>query len=374
MRLTIAALALFVYIVASLIWRLPYRPWVKTAASCLLFAVGFKFFWYEKIGGSFIAPDFPLFLLLIMEFLYNAMVILAFLLLVKDCLALLLLVSRWLGSSWHLPFTPAIRGRGLLGMALALSLFGTWQSMQVPEVHTVEIPLPGLPAELDGFSIIQLSDIHMRPLLKKGAWLQEVVKRTNGLAADLIVLTGDMVDGSPAALHRDIAPLRTLHAKYGVYGIAGNHEYYFGVHQWLSAFKDLGIVMLPNAYRTFSIQGKNLVLAGVTDPVASRFEEAGPDYRFLHTLPAGIRVLLQHRPSGRSGNDGIALQLSGHTHGGQLFFLKWLVALFNGGLVDGLYDVNGSKLYVSSGTGVWGGFSCRLGVPSEIARIILRRQ
>lgn len=372
MRLALPTLILFLYIVASLILWLPCRPWVKLAGGLALLAIGLKYLVYEKIGGSFIAPDFQPFMLLIMEFFYSAMVILAFLLVVKDVLALVLLIIRWLGGSWQLPFSPAIRGAGLVCTALALSAFGTWQSLRVPDVHTLEIPLSGLSAELDGFSIVQLSDLHIG-LLLKGGWLAEVVRKTNGLAADLVVLTGDMIDGSPEALHDDIAPLRALRAQYGVFGITGNHEYYFGAHRWRSVFEELGIDMLENEARTFAIQGKKLILAGVPDPAAHHFGEVGPDRRFLQTLPDGIHVLLQHRPSGISGNAGVDLQLSGHTHGGHLFFLKWLIASFNGGLVGGLFDFDGAKLYVSPGTGVWAGFSCRLGAPSEITLIILRQ-
>jgi len=373
MRLAFPTLAIILYICVSLIWRLPCRPWLRVAAGGVLVAVGSKYIVYEKIGGSFIAPDFPALLLMTMEFLYNAMVLLAFLLLARDCLALLLLASRWLGSCWRLPFAPAKQAGALLGAALVLALIGTWQAMRVPDVRTIEIPLPGLPAELDGFSLVQLTDTHIG-LLLKGPWLEEVVRKTNALNADLVVLTGDMVDGSPEALANDIAPLRALHAKYGVYGITGNHEYYFGVRQWLPVFEKLGIVMLQNSYRAFSIRGKTLVLAGVTDQGALRFGEPGPDYGFLQTLPKGIHVLLQHRPAGAPDQNRAELQLSGHTHGGHLFFLKWLIASYNGGLVGGLLDLNGAKLYVSSGTGIWAGFSCRLGVPSEIAHIILRRE
>jgi predicted MPP superfamily phosphohydrolase len=373
MRLALPTLVLFLYIIASLIWWLPCRPWVKLAGALTLFAIGLKYLVYEKIGGSFIAPDFPPFVLLIMEFLYSAMVILAFLLVVKDVLALGLLIARGLGGSWHLPFSSAIRGAALVCTALALSAFGACQSLRVPEVHTLEIPLPGLPVELDGFSIVQLSDLHIGLLLKQG-WLTEVVRKTNGLAADLVVLTGDMIDGSPEALQDDITPLRALQAQYGVFGITGNHEYYFGAHRWRPVFEDLGIEMLENEARTFSIQDKKLILAGVPDPAALHFGGVGPDRGFLQTLPEGIRVLLQHRPSVLTGATKVDLQLSGHTHGGHLFFLKWLIASYNGGLAGGLFDFAGPKLYVSPGTGVWAGFSCRLGVPSEITHIILRQK
>jgi predicted MPP superfamily phosphohydrolase len=373
MRLALPTLVLFIYIVVSSIWSLPCRPWAKVAAGIVLFVIGLKYIIYVKIGGSFIAPDFPPYLLLTMEVLYTAMVILAFLLVIKDCLTLLIWTSRCLGSSWQLPFTTAMRGGALVCTALLLSLYATWQSIRVPDVHTVEISLPGLPAELDGFSIVQLSDIHIGPLLK-GPWLREVVGKTNSLAADLVVLTGDMIDGSPEALQDDIAPLSGLQARYGVYGITGNHEYYFGVNQWLPVFTDLGITMLQNEYRTFTIKGRNLVLAGVPDSTALQYGEPGPNPEAVfRESPDGIRVLLQHRPSGGSGNNGTDLQLSGHTHGGHMFFLKWLIATFNGGLSMGIFDINGTKLYVSPGTGIWAGFSARLGAPAEIAQLVLRQ-
>lgn len=370
MRLLFPTLILFLYILVSLIWSLPCLPQTKAVAAIVLLVIGLKYTIYEKIGGSFIAPAFPSWLLVLMEVLFSAMVILAFLLLVKDFLALLLWLGRHLGLSWHLPLTVGMRGLALVGAALLLSLFGTWQAMRVPDVRKIEVILPRLPAGLDGFSIVQLSDIHIGPLLK-GKWLREVVATTNTLAADLVVLTGDMIDGSPEALQDDIAPLRDLQARYGVYGITGNHEYYFQVRRWLPVFKELGIDMLENAYRVLPVNGATLVLAGVPDPAGRYYGEAGPDLElFKKTLPEGVRVLLQHRPSLPSGD--FDLQLSGHTHGGNLFFLKWLIGVFNGGLAGGLFDLAGTKLYVSPGTGIWSGFSCRLGVPSEITRIVLR--
>ncbi len=373
MRLALPTLVLVLYVVGSMILWLPCRPWVKIIAAFFLFVVGLKYIIYERVGGSFIAPDFSPPLLLIMEFFYSALLILVFLLVVKDAMALVLLVSRWFGSSWFLPFTQTIRSAVLILAALGLAYYGTSQSLRVPGVRTVEIPLAGLPEELDGFSIAQLTDIHVGPLLKRG-WLNEVVARTNGLEADLVVLTGDMIDGTPEKLREDIAPLKYLHGKQGVYGITGNHEYYFDVQAWLPVFKELGVDMLMNEYRSIPVEGENLILAGVPDQAALHFRQQGPDLSFLkQTSQDGLRVLLQHRPSSISHSDGVDLKLSGHTHGGHLFFLKWLIANFNGGLAGGLFDYDGSKLYLSPGTGVWSGFSCRIGVPSEISLLILRQ-
>ncbi len=374
MRLAFPSLVLFVYTFVSLVWPLHYQPLTSVAAGIVLFLISLKYIIYVKIGGSFIAPNLARYLLVIMEVLYSAMVILFFLLLVKDFLALLFWLSRWMGSSYNMPFTPVTRSGGLVIAALAFSLFGTWQAVRVPSVHTVEITTPGLPDGLDDLSIVQLSDLHIGPLLR-GRWLRDVVEKTNGLAPHLVVLTGDMIDGSPEDLHDDVAPLNGLRAQYGVYGITGNHEYYFDADRWISVFESLGIVMLNNDYRSFSIGDGELVLLGVPDETSLHFGKPGPNLGdLLKEAPAGVRVLLQHRPSGGSGKEGVDLQLSGHTHGGHLFFLKRLIASFNGGFIEGLFDLDGMTLYVSPGTGIWSGFLCRLGVPAEITRIILRQQ
>jgi predicted MPP superfamily phosphohydrolase len=373
MRLALPSLVLFIYIVVSLVLVLPCRPLAKVAIGMALLAISQKYLVYEKIGGSFIAPALPGPLLLTMEILYASMVILVFLLLIKDGVALLLWLSRWLGSSWYLPFSPAMRSGGLVVAALVLGIYGTWQAIRVPEVRTIEIALPRLPVSLDGLSIVQLSDIHLGPFLK-GGWLRDVVAKTNALSPDLVAVTGDMIDGYPEELQDDIAPLGNLQAKYGVYGITGNHEYYFRVDKWLPVFARLGITILDNEHRVLAVAASTrLVIAGVPDETAQHYGGRGPDIKQAFAdAPDTVRVLLAHRPNGIAEKIDADLQLSGHTHGGHLFFLKWLISAFNEGLVEGLYDRGGRVLYVSPGTGLWSGFSCRLGVPAEITRIILR--
>lgn len=181
-----------------------------------------KYLVYEKLGGSFFAPA----LLLTMEALYASLVVL---------------------------------------------------SVRVPVIHTLEIRLPNLPAGLDGFSIVQISDIHIGPLLKKG-WLRQVVDKANALKPDLVALTGDMVDGSADRLQAEIAPLGNLCARYGVYGITGNHDY-FQAGEWLPVFEKLRILMLCNDHRILSVNGADLVIAGLNDPVATCFGAPGPDIR-----------------------------------------------------------------------------------------------
>ncbi len=372
MRLVLPSLIVCVYVFASLILFVPSSLPVKLATGFALLIICFKYPVYVKIGGSFIAPDLPRPLLLSMEYLYAAMVILFFMLLLKDGLELMLWLSRRLGSTWHLPFTPAARSGGIVVVALVLGAYGTWQSLRVPDVRTVEITLPKLPRNLDGFSIVQLSDIHIGPFLKE-KWLRGVVQKTNALDPDVVALTGDMIDGSPDALKDDIAPLADLRARHGVYGVTGNHEYYFHAEQWIPVFEKLGVIMLHNEHRVLSAKGSDLVIAGLPDHAEKHFGGEGPDMRkTLQGAPDAVRVLLAHQPNGVSGNTGADIQLSGHTHGGLLLPMKFLMAVFNGGYVEGLYDVKGLKLYVSPGTGLWSGFSCRVGVPSEITRIVLR--
>ncbi|KAB2887978.1 MAG: metallophosphoesterase, partial [Desulfobulbaceae bacterium] len=254
MRLAIPSLVFCLYIAASLIAFAPCRPLLKVAAGIALLVISQKYLIYERIGGSFIAPELPYALLLTLEILYSFMIILAFLLAVKDVSALLLWLGRWLGGSWHLPFSPAIRSGGLVLAALILSLYGSWQSLRVPAVRTREVVLPGLPASLDGFSIVQLTDIHIGPFLR-GDWLRGVVAKTNSLSPDLVAVTGDMIDGSPAELRDDVAPFAGLQARYGVFGVTGNHEYYFRVEDWLPVFGHLGITMLQNEHRTLKVAG-----------------------------------------------------------------------------------------------------------------------
>ncbi|WP_051958133.1 metallophosphoesterase [Desulfobacter vibrioformis] len=351
-------------------------PQVKAVAAAALLCISLKYVIYEKCFGSFIAPAIPGRLMIGMEMLYGTMVILCFLLFIKDCTALILWVSRCLGTTWVLPFSHIARSTGILILSLGLGSWSAWQAVRVPDIRTVEIHLPRMDRHLDGFSIVQLSDLHIGSLLNK-AWLEKVVEKTNSLAPDLIAVTGDMIDSYPENLKGDVAALGLLSSKYGVFGVAGNHEYYFREKEWRIVFESMGITMLNNGHRVVTDQsGAKIVVAGVPDPAASRFSGEGPDAaKAMQGAPANAtRILLSHRPNVESGKARADIQLSGHTHGGMFFFLKILLAHFNGGLVCGLYNLDGTQLYVSPGTGLWAGFSCRLGVPSEITRIVLRKR
>ena len=262
----------------------------------------------------------------------------------------------------------------LVLLALALSGYGMREALRVPPVREVRMQVPGLPDALNGFRIAQLSDLHIGPTFGK-AWLTDVVARTDSLNPDLIVITGDVVDGSPSRLEEDVAPLADLKAKYGVIFAPGNHEYYSGIQQWLPVFQRLGMHVLMNENTQIRVNGTPLAIAGVTDTAALNWGLEGPDpEKALSGLSKDItKLMLSHRPSlaPESAKAGASLQLSGHTHGGLILPVTPLIAAFNGGYVSGPYTVDGMPLYVSSGSGLWGGIPLRLFVPSEITLITL---
>ncbi len=242
------------------------------------------------------------------------------------------------------------------------------------EVVDVEIPLAKLPRALDGFSIVQLSDLHTGVTIDR-AFVQKVVDHANRLKPDLIALTGDLVDGPVDRLRDDIAPFAELRAKHGVFAVTGNHEYYAGVDAWIAEITRLGARYLRNERVTIGDGAAAFELAGVDDQSAHDFPGHGED---LHAATAGrdparALVLLAHQPRQvrRAAHHGVDLQLSGHTHGGQIWPWHYIVKLQQGGLLAGRYDCNGTQLYVTRGCGYWGP-PVRLLAPLEITRVILR--
>ncbi len=359
-----------VYAFLSLVLPMKAGLLAKALLGAAFMAAALKYVFYQAVGGGFFRPDLPVPVMLTAEALYASLMVLFVLALAKDVAGLALRIGRLFGSSWHLPFTPGLRCALLVCLALACGAWGTWQAVRVPDVHTVDVTIPKLPPELEGFSIVQLSDLHIGPVQKK-AWLSEVVRKTNAARPDVVVITGDMIDGLPGALHDDMAPLADLRARCGVFGVTGNHEYYYDAAGWLREFRNLGITMLNSEHRVLS---GGLVLGGVPDVSSGRFGFNGADVqKTFEGAPNGPRVLLSHKPNGNGiPAPGVALQLSGHTHGGLMFFLAPVIGAYNAGYVNGLYRTpQGGLLYVSPGTGLWNGFSCRLGVPSEITRIVL---
>jgi predicted MPP superfamily phosphohydrolase len=322
-------------------------------------------------SGSVFAPEFPRAVVILFNWAFGALVLLAALQLLLDLGTLVAALLRW-----RMIAVPDGARFLIGGVAAVLAGIGVANAIRVPPLHDVEFAIDGLPPQFDGYRLLQLTDLHISRLFP-AAWTHEVVARSNAAGVDLIVVTGDFIDGSVAMRRADVAPLAELRAPDGVYAIPGNHEYFFDYADWMRHLAGLGMRMLPNAHTVLERGAGRMILAGVTDLSARGAGQPGPDLNAaLSGAPRGVPILLldhQPREARRAAGRGVALQLSGHTHGGMIRGLDRLVARANSGFVSGRYDVGGMILYVNNGTALWPGFALRLGVPSELTRITLRR-
>ena len=263
----------------------------------------------------------------------------------------------------------------VMALVPAITLIGFVMARRVAPVVDVEVPLADLPAALEGFTIAQISDIHVGPTIKR-AFVEGIVARVNGLKADMVAITGDLVDGSVQELSRHTAPLAHLESRHGTYVVTGNHEYYSGAHAWIHELRRLGARVLLNEHVVLEHDGARLTVAGVTDYSAHHFDpshRSDPRAAMAGAPHASVKVLLAHQPrSARLAEEaGFQLQLSGHTHGGQFWPWNHFVRLQQP-FTAGLHRLGLMWVYISRGTGYWGP-PMRFGIPSEITRIRLVR-
>ncbi|MFW7268184.1 metallophosphoesterase [Gluconacetobacter sp. Hr-1-5] len=368
MRLIFALPCLIV--ILNWLWPLALPLWVKMPAAILLLVASQYHFWSRLSSGSVFAPEFPRPLVILFNWAFGAMLFLALFQIALDLGALATALVRW--RSVPIPDGAREAAGGVAGL---LATVGVANALRVPPIRDVTVRIADLPPSFEGYRLLQLSDLHVSRLFPT-AWSQAVVARANAAEADLIVVTGDFIDGSVAMRRTDIAPLQGLQAPDGVLAVPGNHEYFFDYAGWMRHLSDLGMRMLANAHAVVTRDATHLVIAGVTDLSAPGHGHAGPDLdAALDGMPSGAPVvLLDHQPrNARSAAEcGVALQLSGHTHGGMLPGLDRLVARGNNGFVSGRYDIGTMTLYVSNGTGLWPGFALRIGKPSEITRFSLQ--
>lgn len=264
--------------------------------------------------------------------------------------------------------TVGVLGAGLTGL-------GVYNVLSRVAVERVRVPIAKLPKDLSGYVIAQITDVHVGPTI--GAdFIEELVGTINAMAPDAIVITGDLVDGSVDELGPLVAPLAKLRAKDGVFFVTGNHEYYSGVDGWLAHLGTLGVRVLRNERLPLrdGASGGGLDLAGVDDHSAHQFGRGhGTDLgKALDGRDMSrALVLLAHQPKTilKAAALAIDLQLSGHTHGGQIWPWGYAVRV-DQPHVAGLHDHEGAQIYVSKGTGYWGP-PVRIGAPAEITRIEL---
>ena len=266
---------------------------------------------------------------------------------------------------------------GVLALSAATFGIGLKRALARPSVVEVTIPIAGLPQALEGFVIAQISDIHIGPTIK-GSFMQSVVDTVNQLNADLIAVTGDLVDGSVAELGQHTAVLSELKARHGAWFVTGNHEYYSGVEEWVDEVKRLGLTVLIDEHRVIEHDGHQIVVGGVADYTAAGMVPAhkSDPHAAMRGAPATapLKLLLAHQPRSAfaAAAAGFHLQLSGHTHGGQFFPGNCVIHLVQP-FAAGLHGHQGMHIYTNSGTGYWGPPLRTTRATSEVTRITLTR-
>ncbi len=396
------------YLALRILIRGKGAAWQRWLAVLGLYLVSQVYTIDSTFFSSLAGPDIPAWLLLLQLWLFTALIIFFLCTVFLDIISLIRLLHARLFSKRDATIPPPVpdntpltsrraflKGGAqsaacLLGMpffSLGASGFGLFKGTAIPKVHPMELFLPQLPADLDGFKIAHLSDIHVGPLTSIN-WVRQMVADTNAAHPDLICLTGDLVDGRwdyrvarGGSRLEAVQELAGFSAPCGVLACTGNHEYYSDYKGWMELYQQVGIRVLHNRGVVITRGRAKLVVIGLDDRGATerlKLPLANPR-AIVSKLPGrkdnALRILLDHRPtrSKRNATCGIDLQLSGHTHGGQCIGMDRIVARRNRGLVRGWYNIKGMPLYITNGAGLWSGFPVRLGIPAEIALITLRR-
>jgi predicted MPP superfamily phosphohydrolase len=259
-----------------------------------------------------------------------------------------------------------------LGVGGGLTTFGVYRAMTPPEISEIPVRLPGLPKALEGFTIVQLSDVHVGAVIQT-KFLDMLVSEANRAKPDLVAITGDLVDGAPGQLGGYVARLRNLSSRYGTFFCSGNHDYYSGWERWAPTLEGLGFTVLRNRSVRIGDGGASFDLLGVED-FGTRFggAEYDLDAAAAGLDPARASVLLAHQPNNLEAVSakGIGLQLSGHTHGGQIFPGTLIGSAIWGSRNTGLSRQGHSWLYTSRGCGFVGP-PMRVGAPPEIVKLVL---
>jgi predicted MPP superfamily phosphohydrolase len=366
---------LHIYVGSRLIPEWPFGTPVKAAAvvwlvlSCLLIPLGVLARYFVKRQP--LADRLAWIGLLVMGFFSSLLVItfardlsIASLLTIDSLLPRTVSLDRWRVDS----------AVGVPLLAMISTAIGFINARRRAKVANVDIPIADLPPELDGLTIVQISDIHVGPTIKQ-SYVDAIVTEVNRLQADVIAVTGDVVDGSVVQLGEHTRPLGRLKARHGAFLVTGNHEYYSGADEWIAEFRRLGLRVLMNEHVVVEHNGASFVMAGVTDYSAGNFNDShrsDPAGAVRHAPDeARVRILLAHQPRTALAavEAGYTLQLSGHTHGGQFFPWNFFVR-FQQPFTAGLARIDDLWIYTSRGTGYWGPPK-RLGAPSEITRIRL---
>jgi predicted MPP superfamily phosphohydrolase len=354
-------LALLIYVGCRLLPPLGLGPMGTAAAAALLLAAGIL------VPQSIRRKDALAWVGLTALGFFSTLLVTT---LLRDVLLLAARLSMS-SASYEALLTPS--ALGAIVLTVAVTGVGFLVARR-PRIVNIDIPIFRLPKPLHGFSITQISDLHVGPTIRR-EFVERLVSRVNALRADLIAVTGDLVDGSVQQLATHTAPLSKLSARHGAYFVTGNHEYYSGEAAWTKEIRRLGLTVLKNQHVVLNHDGASLVLAGVDDIGAHHFDAAqrSDPAAALEGAPldAGAKILLAHQPGSAhaAAQAGYDVQISGHTHGGQFWPWNLFVRFFQP-FTAGLHRMKSLWVYVSRGTGYWGPPN-RFGVPAEITRIRL---
>ncbi|WP_329550976.1 metallophosphoesterase [Streptomyces sp. NBC_00696] len=264
----------------------------------------------------------------------------------------------------------------VLGVTAVLLVWGYAEARRVPRVRRLDVQLPRLGAGLDGLRVALITDTHYGPL-DRARWSARVCETVNTLDADVVCHTGDIADGTAERRRAQAAPLGTVQATRARVYVTGNHEYYSEAQGWVDLMGELGWEPLRNRHLLLERGGDTLVVAGVDDVTAESSGLAGHRAHLDGALngadPDLPVLLLAHQPKfvDRAAAAGIDLQLSGHTHGGQIWPFHYLVRLDQPALAGLTHHGARTLLYTSRGTGFWGP-PFRVFAPSEITLLVLR--
>ncbi|WP_062986366.1 metallophosphoesterase [Nocardia anaemiae] len=272
------------------------------------------------------------------------------------------------------PARSGIVAAGVFVIAAALSVWGVLEARRVPRVRTLDVAIRGLGPALDGLRMVVITDTHYAAL-NRLRWSEKVVDVVNAEQPDIACHAGDLADGSVEKRHRQVDPLGKIEAPLGRFYITGNHEYFGDAPGWIEHMTSIGWQPLRNQHETITRGGDRLVLAGIDDPTGVSVPGHGPD---LRAALAGADqeapvVLLAHQPRQvtEAAAAGVALQISGHTHGGQIWPFHYLVRLEQPVVAGLSRHGDHTQLYTSRGTGFWGP-QFRVFAPSEITVLVLR--
>lgn len=362
---------LLVYLLAIVVLPLDLPLAFKITLGIIIFLGSQLHYISKKTSGMMIGP-YPKLLLYVWEYFFAFDVILFLFSIPYNVINI---ISTLFSHSLSSLLFNGIGKTALIITSALFALYSFYQGNKIPKIKHVKIGIKDWPEELDGYKIVQLTDLHISGLLTK-KWLQEVVDKTNNQNPNLIVITGDFTDGYPSMYAENLKPLKSLQAHHGVYGCLGNHDYYYDYNGWTDEYRKNNVSLLINEHVLIGDEYK-FMLAGVSDRVAKNHNQEAPDIKkAIGNDKQYPVILLDHRPDTIYQNVeyGVDLQLSGHTHGGMMPILAQIVKRANKGFNSGLYNVENSYLYLSNGTGIWNGFPLRLGYQSEITTIYLHNQ